>query len=234
MDYTKDKDELETILKENPLEECFSFLDDYKAYFRVFRAGKREQIFGKAKERQEIYILLSGRVKVYTILRNGRQLLLDYYDDMDLFGEYILSELPDYSNTHFYTETITEVMGVALYVTPVKEMLMNDVKFLRFYLRCLQLRFWQLGSAQPMNVLNSSGQNVAGYIWSKLSLQKDYRNRPFYFKENLREVSEIMGISYRHLHRVLHKMVEQGILKRTGRGYLVTDVDGLIAMMEKQ
>lgn len=234
MRYSRDRAEIEALIQEHGLDKCFSQLESYMDHFRVFRAGRREQIFGEADKRQEIYILLSGKVKVCTILSNGRQLLLDYYDKQELFGEYILAEVSMNETNHFYTETLTEVMGLALHVTPVKEQLLNDVKFLRFYIRCLQYRFVQLGNAQPMNVLNSSERNVAGYIWSKLYRQEDYKNTPFYFQENLREVSELLGISYRHLHRVLHKLVEQGILTRTDQGYLVSDVAGLRQIVERE
>ncbi|MCI8282508.1 MAG: Crp/Fnr family transcriptional regulator [Lachnospiraceae bacterium] len=233
MEYTKDREEILSVTKEHRLEECFSFLDAYQRHLRIFRAGKREQVFGNAMRRKEIYILLTGRVKVYTILSSGRQLLLDYYDKRELFGEYILSDLPEEEGNHFYTETLTDVMGIALHVTPVKELLMEDVKFLHFYIRCLQQRFVQLGNCQPMNVLNSSQRNVAGYIWSKFCRRTD-QTRPFYFHENLREVSELMGISYRHLHRVLRKLVEQGVLERTGKGYLLKNEQELKKIVDQQ
>lgn len=234
MNYTFDQKAVEALVQKYHLKECFSFLEDYRQALRIFRAGKREQVFGQAEERQEIYILLSGRVKVYATLSNGRQLLLNYHDKMELFGEGILAEEELDETNYYYTETVTEVMGLALYVTPIKELLMRDVNFLRFYIRCLQRRFRQLGSAQPMNVLNSSQRNVAGYIWSKLADKGREQTEPFYFHENLREVSELMGISYRHLHRVLHGLMDQGILTRTDQGYLVTDAAGLRRLVERQ
>lgn len=233
MEYTKNREEIQSILNEYRMEECFSFLEAYQNYFSIFQAGKREQVFGSAVRRQEICILLKGKVKVYTILSNGRQLLLDYYDNRELFGEYILSNMPEDEGNHFYTETLTNVMGLALHVTPVKGILMEDVKFLHFYIRCLQQRFLQLGNCQPMNVLNSSRRNVAGYIWSKFC-RKEEPGKPFYFRENLREVSELMGISYRHLHRVLHRLVEQGILERTSKGYLLKEAEELKKIVDQQ
>ncbi len=233
VNYTFDPKAVEELVKKYHLEECFSFLEDYRRQLRVFRAGKREQVFGQAEERQEIYILLSGRVKVYATMSNGRQLLLHYHDKMGLFGESILAEEELDDNNYYYTETLTEIVGIALYVTPIRELLMRDVKFLRFYIRSLQRRFRQLGSAQPMNVLNSSQRNVAGYIWSKLASRGKEQEEPFYFHENLREVSELMGISYRHLHRVLRGLMDQGILARTDRGYLVTDAAGLRRLVEQ-
>lgn len=233
MEYTKNREEIQSLVNEYRLNECFAFLDAYQEHLCIFRAGKREQVFGNAMKRQEIYILLKGRVKVYTILSNGRQLLLDYYDKRELFGEYILSNMPEDETNHFYTETLTDVVGLALHVTPVRGILMEDVKFLHFYIRCLQQRFLQLGNCQPMNVLNSSQRNVAGYIWSKFC-RREKDCGPFYFRENLREVSELMGISYRHLHRVLHKLVEQGILERTSQGYMVKDEKGLKHIVDQQ
>lgn len=102
MEYSTDKEKIKKLIEKYQLQRYFSNIDAYRDHFRIFRTGKKEQIFGEADKRQEIYILLSGEVKVCTILRNGRQMLLGYYDGQNLFGEHILEDIADWREVvHF-------------------------------------------------------------------------------------------------------------------------------------
>ena len=46
-----------------------------------------------------------------------------------------------------------------------------------------------------------------------------------YYREPHTEVAEFLGVTYRHLLYVLAQFVENGLLKKTKRGYRIVDLE---------
>ena len=69
------------------------------------------------------------------------------------------------------------------------------------------------------NALYSGEQRLSTYI-----LQGAYKN---YFFDNLTDVAATIGISYRHLLRLLNKLCDDGILQREKRKFKIIDEDQL-------
>jgi AraC-like DNA-binding protein len=70
------------------------------------------------------------------------------------------------------------------------------------------------------NALYSGEQRLCTYI-----LQGAYKN---YFFDNLTDVAATIGISYRHLLRLLNKLCDDAILKREKRRFQILDKEQLV------
>jgi len=213
------KDYLEQKLRENNFEDFFSGYEKYKKYFSLMRAEKNEMLFDYEISKKYLYFLISGKVKVFTQMYNGKKLIMDIHSDFVMFGDFDFFDVEIHEN-YFYTEVFEDAEFLVLQIDTIKDELLDDVKFLRILCKCLIKKFDHLRTVQPMNILHSSEQNLARHILNFLS-EKDI------FDENLKDTSEVIGISYRHLHRLLHKFVEKGILQREIKGYSVTNLEEL-------
>lgn len=118
------------------------------------------------------------------------------------------------------TETVTECTFLAIDISKCKEELMQDRKFLRFLCDSLAEKINYFAQIQFRNRANTPREKVAIYVLQIADEQG-------YFLTNLRNASEFLAISYRHLHRILGEFVDKGILKRAERGYMIAKMQEL-------
>ncbi len=101
-------------------------------------------------------------------------------------------------------------------------MLLEDVKFLRHL--CLFLSQKAIG-----NTYNYS-QNQSYPLEVRLANFILMTSHNQYYREKHTEVSEFLGVTYRHLLYVLSDFVKKGVLKRTSSGYYISNLPALQRM----
>jgi hypothetical protein len=71
---------------------------------------------------------------------------------------------------------------------------------------------------------------LASYVYTTGERSKGLRKNTICFSENLMEISELLGTSYRHLLRTLNNLCEKQVLMKTAEGYEVLDEKTLVYM----
>lgn len=77
-----------------------------------------------------------------------------------------------------------------------------------------------------LNILNTLESRLCTYIF-ETSIDDC-------FSENLSSLCDILGTSYRHLHRTMMKLCEKDILKKHGQNYIIIDRKKLEEASAKQ
>ena len=202
-----------------PLSDYFSF--DIRPYTSVMKFGSGEKLLREGETPAFLYYLIDGRAKLFLSHGNGRISLINFLDSPCFIGEMELLQAQEAANG---VTAITPCTCYGIQINKCKDKLLNDTKFLRHL--CLFLsqkaisntRNYTKNQSYPLEV------RLANFI-----LLTSYKRM---YRERHTEVSEFLGVSYRHLLYVFADFVKRGLLKKTESGYYIQDVNGLQKIAE--
>jgi CRP/FNR family transcriptional regulator, putaive post-exponential-phase nitrogen-starvation regulator len=174
-----------------------------------------------------LYVLASGKLKIYTVLENGKAMLLRYAHPPAVVGD--VEWMAQYP-----VRNIVEAVGMCttLHVShaAIHEHESSNPAFLQWIIKNLSQKIYTLGSAAAMNQLYPVENRLASYL---LSLQPDASGigaADEIRTSTLTETAELLGTSYRHLNRVISRFIDEGILERKNRRLIIKDEERLRAL----
>ena len=157
-------------------------------YVLEFDAGEILCLDGEPVE--WLFFLLEGRAKIFMTADTGENLILNLWDgygvlcDMELFmGDGIY---------HASCRAITPVRGIALPLDVNREILLGCNEYLR-----RTCRSFARSMAKDRNVFNNILYPVEARLCSYIAMNGTEGE----WSDNLTQVSELLGVSYRHLLR---------------------------------
>jgi CRP/FNR family putative post-exponential-phase nitrogen-starvation transcriptional regulator len=190
---------------------------DHQSVCEVQQFKSGETIFSQGVEYKYIMIVVSGKAKVCTSAPSGKDLVLAYYLSSGLIGDVELM-----SNTTYATASVITLSPFEVIIVPFQDdqdSIFKNLTFMTTLARGLSENLINSSHNYTSNALYSGEQRLCTYI-----LQGSYKN---YFFDNLTDVAATIGISYRHLLRLLNKLCDDGILKREKRKFQITDMEQL-------
>lgn len=192
----------------------FSF--DICPYTSIVKFDSGESILREGENPAFLYYLMDGRAKLFISQENGRISLINFLNAPCFIGE---MELLGAQNAANGVMAITPCTCYAIHIDDCKSQILNDAKFLRHL--CLFLSKKAIGNTANYTQNQSYPLEVrlANFILLT-SCNRMYR-------EKHTEVSEFLGVTYRHLLYVLADFVKRGLLKRTKQGYYIQDLIAL-------
>ncbi|AJY77445.1 cyclic nucleotide-binding domain-containing protein [Paenibacillus beijingensis] len=187
------------------------------AAMELFAYDKGEPICSAGDSLSQLYLLVSGKMKIYTVLPNGKSVLLRFNNPLAVVGDIeFLTEYPVRSNV----ESVLESFVLTLKYETLRESAYDDPVFLRFMMKHLSHKLYTVSNASSLNLLYPVETRFASYL---LSVTADAGNKSATEElktAKLTEVAELLGTSYRHLNRVVTGLASAGILERQ-RGRIV-------------
>jgi len=201
---------LEQALTQYNIPEHFQFFQEYLPYFHLVKFQKGELIYQTDYQRQYLLFFLSGKIKVCTHLGNGKSLLICFYQTFQLLGDLELYQIDTSTVT---AQAIEDCTCISLHVTEIYARLMSDTFFLQFLSKALATKLARSSTNNSINLLYPLENRLASYIYQVCDSNL--------FSENLTQLSELLGTSYRHLLRTLKKFTSEEILKKGKNGYII-------------
>ena len=214
-----EREKLEKSYNHFPLSGYFSF--DIHPYTSIVKFDSTESILREGEPPSFLYYLIDGRAKLFLSQGNGRISLINFLNAPCFIGEMELLGAQEMANG---VTAITPCTCYAIHIIKCKDLILNDTKFLRHL--CLFL---------------SQKAIVNTYIYSKnQSYPLEVRLANFIlltscnhlYREKHTEVSEFLGVTYRHLLYVLADFVKRGFLKKIEQGYYIQDINALRKIAE--
>lgn len=160
-----------------------------------------------------LLIVLRGKAKVCRDSIDGKELILSYYISDGILGEEEL--MTDDPLAHNYVIALTDFYCIALSLKNNRKALKENCRFVNTMARELAGKLKRSDERYFATALYSAEKRLCSYI-----LQIEKNNC---FTEVLTEVAATVGISYRHLHRLMRQLSEEGILYKKGRNYEIVD-----------
>ena len=184
----------------------------------IFQAGEYICREGAALDR--LLLVEEGKAKVCQLGENGRDLILCYYLSQGTLGD--LELMTGAREAYNSVVAITALRGVALPRSLCEGRLMETAPFLALIGRELARNAVNNAWSYKNASLHTAEERLCAYI-----RETSYRG---FFREVLTDTASSIGVSYRHLHRMLAALCGKGILEKTPQGYRVLDP----ARMEKK
>ncbi len=164
-----------------------------------------------------IFIFLNGKAKVVFTAANGKTLLMAYYTEIGLIGDAELMGNKSVATSSVQTITKAECLGIPLDI--YRDYLKTNLAFMNAAGRELAQKLHNSTISNTFNILHSLDARLCAHI--------AMTNKDGHFKEKLTELSQIMGSSYRHLHRTLERLCDDAILEKSEKGYIIKDIKAL-------
>lgn len=205
---------LEHIQKCN-MQTVFSF--DVSSIADLFSFRRGEFLVELDTPSDYIYFLTSGEILVYTYTVSEKLHSQDYYCGISpVIGEVsILWGNPPNSTV----QALTSGTCVGISVKKHGKILLNDNRFLRYVCQTMSERLCSSGfitSLDPVEV------RFAAFLMAN--------NTDGLFSFKLSTCADLLDTSYRHLFRVINKLISIGILRKTENGYQILDKDVLLQL----
>lgn len=181
--------------------ECFEF----KKGDLICELGEKIEYF---------YILLEGNVKVFTVSADGKILCLRIFDSITNLGDI---ELFTETRYRCHVEALSDCLCIALPIDKVKTYGMNNIVFLKYLCIDLCNKFDAISNISSNNILYPLKNRLVGYILEYMNNSTKITVFPFSYKE----LSEILGVSYRHLSRCMNELETQGLIKKMGNKIVI-------------
>lgn len=160
----------------------------------------------------KLFFLLEGTARVFLPLYGGHNFLFRVYQPGDVVGdlEFFLDSPA--------TCSVQCTSKVVLCSYPVDRLRLDSAR-LSSVVHALGV---SVATKLKENTI-SEAVNTGYSVTSRLAAYFVTHRDPDLRARNLQELSEWLGTSYRHLTRTLHRLTEEGILRKTGRRYGVAD-----------
>lgn len=171
---------------------------DITPFLSRHRFESGETIFEEGSPAKKLYHLIQGCVKVYKLQKNGKISLIELLNAPALIGE---MEFLKIRNETLSVVALTTCVCEVVDIESCGTLLLNDPAFLRFLCSYLGQKAvshadrYAVSAAYPLSV------RLAGFILLT-------RHGTIY-REKHTEVSEYLGVTYRHLLYVLANFVKK-------------------------
>ncbi|WP_238883979.1 cyclic nucleotide-binding domain-containing protein [Clostridium sp. YIM B02551] len=214
----EDHKKLDKLIHKYKINKIFS--KDMRRYMELILFTKGEYICREGEEFTSIYLFISGKAKVFTTLSNGKSLLLSFCEDFAVLGDLELFHAIGASTN---VQIISDTYCIRIPLNKAKEDLVNDVKFLRFACESLSEKLHVSSKKSSVNLLYPLENRLARYILETKEEANINGEEILKFQENLTEIAELLGTSYRHLLRTLNILCNKGVIKKKNTYYEVID-----------
>ncbi len=186
-------------------------IDPSGALFIRFARG--EWFLREGQQIEYLYILLSGKAKVCMSEEGGRNLLLCYYVSEGIMGdvELMMGRREAISSV----QAVTPVLCIGLPLAIYAPTFLAHLPFVLRLGRGLAIKLHSSVESTTEIILRPFSARLCGYLLA--GAQNGV------FSERLTDVSEQLGVSYRHLLRSLRSLCEEGLVERRADGYHLLD-----------
>jgi CRP-like cAMP-binding protein len=224
MQWIADQDKIRTLAGHNGLMEIFSSGAISGMELRRYSDG--EAICSVGDRLEHMFILVEGRLKIHTLLPNGKSLLVRFARPMSVIGDVeLLRQYPVKNEVVSMGESLLLAAGRALVLKEFEE----NTALLRFLVGELSHKMYTLGQTTALNLLYPLENRFASYLLSLFADSGGQRVEEIR-TSSLAETADLLGTSYRHLNRIVRRFVEEGIVERKKGSLSVLDQNKLVQL----
>ncbi|MEZ4509889.1 MAG: cyclic nucleotide-binding domain-containing protein [Eubacteriales bacterium] len=178
---------------------------------QLIRFDRGDWMLMAEQENEYLYILLSGTAKVYMSETGGRTLLLCYYISEGIMGDVEL--MMNRREAISSVQALTTVVCIGLPLRVYASALLVNQPFLLRLGRGLAKKLHESVESTTQIILRPFEARLCDYV------RQNAQNG--LFSEQLTNVSDQLGVSYRHLLRSLKSLIGEGALEKRTNGYYI-------------
>ncbi|TQR39542.1 Crp/Fnr family transcriptional regulator [Lysinibacillus sphaericus] len=189
-------------------------------YFQVNHFKKGTTICDKDDEINRLYFVVKGKVKVYTITPEGRKLILRFINPLAIVGDI---ELIQNSKAHNVVEVCSDVETISISFEVIRKTMLRDPIFMSFLLENIANTLKVSTCFTALNLLYPVEVRVASYLLSISTDSTGKENREDIDSVSVSSIADFIGVSYRHVIRVLQKFYKENLIEKKNGAILIKD-----------
>ncbi|MBD2869213.1 Crp/Fnr family transcriptional regulator [Paenibacillus arenilitoris] len=200
------------------LDAIFSEAEIDRMQLHTYARG--ETVCSAGERLDRLYLLVRGKIKVYTTLPNGKSVLLRFNEPLAVIGDVeLLTGYP----VQCMVESVGESVFLVVKQEDLRETALKSPHFLTFIIRLLSHKLYTASNASSLNLLYPVENRFASYLISISPPETGASAQAELKTGKLTEVAEMLGTSYRHLNRVIARLAKDGIVERKRGAVLILD-----------
>lgn len=207
-------------IKKYNLEEVLDLEALLKGHIIQYQKG--DIILRCGEEVEYFSFFLEGKLKVLSVLENGKSLLLRFYTELDTLGDIELFYPGPIDSS---VEAVSESYILHIPLNYVRDNYFDNPKFLRYIGQSLSDKLKSISRNSAYNLYYPLINRLSSYIYEHIG-----ENDQVVFYSSFQDISEFLGTTYRHLNRTLNELSEMKIIHIKGKKVDVLDVDALKAL----
>lgn len=193
-------------------------------HFAHYAFDPGERICLQGDPAKMLYLLVKGKIKIYTNSPEGKTLILSFRTPLDMIGDVEFVREADILNT---VEAVTAVRMMGISYRELRRHAWGDPAFLQFMLERISGKFYEKSLAMSFNLMQPVDVRLASYLLSVAFGDAGSETEGRFKTSGLRDAAGLIGTSYRHLNRVIGQFSSEGLVSRA-RGYIrIMDREGL-------
>ena len=186
------------------------FINDVTKHMKLLKFDKYEYLSREEEDLEYLLFFIQGKAKVFKTLPNGRNLLLAFYNSIRVIGDIEIVKNQSATST---IQALSTCYCLAIPMKKARLELTNDRKFLKFTCESLAEKLAAVSMNSSINLLYPLENRLASYINEFLTNDED-SNIYIDFDENLVNIAELLGSSYRHLLRTLNTLSKYKVINK--------------------
>jgi CRP-like cAMP-binding protein len=222
MKEMNDREQLISYLRSYQIESVFN--EQIMPYLSLYHFEEGELICSQGEPSQYLYVLVKGKVKIYTTSAEGKTLILSFKTPLEVIGDIEYVRDINIINT---VEAVSPVRMIGVHHQWLEKYEKDYAPFLKFLLDIITKKFYIKSNSSRLNLMYPVEVRLASYL---LAISFDESDSPFNGQistGSLMDIANLIGTSYRHLNRVIRQFCIDGLIERTKGTILVKDWEGL-------
>nr|WP_145157136.1 Crp/Fnr family transcriptional regulator [Paenibacillus terrae] len=200
------------------------FYEPFRPHLSLYGFDQGEFICSQGAPAEYLYVLVSGKIKIYTTSPEGKTLILNFMKPLEIIGDIEYLKETDTVNT---VEAVTTVHMIGIHHRWLRKFGQNYAPMLQFLLDMITNKFYIKSNFLSLNLMYPVEVRLASYLLSISFDDADTSGEEQRTAINLVDAASLIGTSYRHVNRVIQKFCKDGLVERD-KGYIrVIDRKGL-------
>lgn len=223
MKRINDMAKLNSYIKKYNIEDFFGI--NMNKYMELHSFDKGSHLVKTNEPINYFYFFVQGKVKVYTVLKNGKSLLFRLYKPPVIIGDV---EFINYDTANSNIEAITDCLCIGISMSNIRTFAINDPIFLQCMCTSLGKKFISSSIASSINILYPLENRLSSYILAIAPENSQHSNLDGgIITDKFTEMADLLGTSYRHLIRTINKLCDEKIIKKEKNSITIMDIKAL-------
>lgn len=188
---------------------------------REVRAAKGDILFHKGDPNHGFHLLLSGQIKLAFTSAQGNEKVVEIIQPGQTFGEAIM-----FMDTPYivYAQALADTQMIHIAKATVFAELDRDPKLARKMLASMAVRLHQLMADLEANSLHSGKERIIAYLLRELPASTAPGQAATVSLSTTKGiVASRLNLTQEHFSRILHELVEEGLIVVRGRQIEIPD-----------
>lgn len=181
----------------------------------IYESG--EYVLRQGSPIESFFVVIKGTAKVCVNAENGKSLVLCSYVSEGILGDIEL--MLDEETASTTVIAASRLSCIAIPIPTNAGVLKNNIQLMNYIGRELSRKLLRSSDAHAASALLSSEARLCSYI-----LATEYKG---VFREYLTDAAQSVGISYRHVFRIINKLCRETVLEKTEAGFRIADMEEL-------